>query len=58
MIFENNIHWYLFFNLWTKHEVHRAQAHTICTTRIDNKGHRTVCNGVGGWTTGLQTLVR
>jgi len=58
MIFKNNIHWYLFwyFNMWTRHEVHRAQAHTICTTRIDNNSHRTICNDVGGWTTGLQTL--
>jgi len=60
MILNNNIHWYLFyyFNIWTRHEVRRAQARTICTTRIDNNSHRTVCTGAGGWTTGLQTLVR
>ena len=60
MIFLNNIHWYWFyyFNIWTRHEVHRAQAHTIYTTRIDNNSRRTVCNGVGGWTTRLQTFVR
>jgi len=58
MNFENNSHWYfLYFNLWTRHEVHRAQAHTICTTHIDNNRHRTFCNGVGGRSTGLQTLV-
>jgi len=40
MIYENYI---LIFNLWTRHEVHRAQARTICTTQIDNNRHRTFC---------------
>ena len=58
MNFENNSHWYLFFFYhWTRHEVRRAQAHTICTSQIDNNRHRTFCNGVGGRTIGLQTLV-
>jgi len=64
MIF-GNIHWYLFsyFKLWTRHEVNRAQAYTICTAQIhnwlkDNNSHRKLFNGVGGGTTGLKTLVR
>jgi len=31
----------IYFNLWTRHEVHRAQACTNCTTQIDNSRHRT-----------------
>ena len=34
---------YFYFYLWTRHEVHRAQARTICTTQIDNNRHRTFC---------------
>ena len=49
---------YFYFNLWTRHEVHRAQARTICTTQIDNNRHRTFCIGVGGRTTGIPILVR
>jgi len=34
-----------------------VQTHTVCTTQIDrNRHNRTFCNGVGGRTTGLQTL--
>jgi len=34
--FENNSHriFIFYFNLRTRHEVHRAQAHTICTNRL------------------------
>jgi len=37
--------------------VHRAHAHTICTTQVDNNSDKTFYNGGGGRTTGLQTLV-
>jgi len=40
-----------------RHEVHRVQAHTVCTVQIgENRQNRTSYNGVGGRTTGLQTL--
>jgi len=29
----------LHFNVSTRHEVHRAQAHTVCTTQLDNNRH-------------------
>jgi len=31
------------FNDWTRHEVHRAQAHTVSTIQIDNNRHRGFC---------------
>jgi len=35
-----------------------VQAHTVCTTQVDNNRHnRTFKNDVGGGTTGLQTLL-
>jgi len=34
-------------NAWTRHKVHRAQAHTVSTTQIDSNRHRGFCNGVG-----------
>jgi len=43
-----------YFNVWTRHDVHRAQAHTVCTRQIDIKRQRTFYSGVR--TTGLQTL--
>ena len=46
---------YIYFKVCTRYEVHTAQAHTVCTTQIDNNRHRTFCNGVGGRNTGLQT---
>jgi len=35
------------FNFRTRREVHRAQAHAVSTTQIDNNRHRVFCNGVG-----------
>ena len=35
------------FNVCTRHEVHRAQAHTVSTTQNDNNRHRGFCNVVG-----------
>ena len=38
--------YFIYFKVWTRHEVHRAQAHTVCTTQIDKNRHRTFYNGV------------
>jgi len=36
-----------------RHEVHRGQAHTVCTTQIDkNRHNKKFYNGAGGRTTG------
>jgi len=48
---------YLILMFWNRHEVHRVQAHTVCTTQVDkNRHNRRFYNGVGGRTAGLQTL--
>jgi len=53
---KNGINRFYILMFWTRHGVHRAQAHTVCTTHIDKNRHRMFSNGVVGRTTGLQTL--
>jgi len=32
----------IYFNIYTRHEVHRAQAHTVCTTQVKTDTERSV----------------
>jgi len=38
---------FFYFNVWTRREVHRAQAHTVCTTQIDKNRHDRFITALG-----------
>jgi len=41
------VYFFLCFNICTRHEAHRAHAHTVCTTQLDN--WRALCFPKAGW---------
>ena len=46
-----------FFNVWTRHEVHRAQAHTVHTRRGRGENRQCFATALGGWDWGLQVVI-
>jgi len=38
---------FLYSNVCTRHKVHRAQAHTVCTTQTDKNRHKCFVTALG-----------